>query len=58
MRPNLGVATFNIHKGLSSLNTRLTLNKQRDLIRKLHADIVFLQEVRGPHTRHSKLNFR
>jgi endonuclease/exonuclease/phosphatase family metal-dependent hydrolase len=51
----LKIATFNIHKGVSSFNTRLVLNKQRELIRKMHADIVFLQEVRGAHERHSKL---
>lgn len=55
MNPVLRIATFNIHKGISSFNTRLVLHKQRDLIRKLHADIVFLQEVRGSHARHSKL---
>jgi endonuclease/exonuclease/phosphatase family metal-dependent hydrolase len=52
---HLKIATFNIHKGVSSFNTRLVLNKQRDLVRKLHADIVFLQEVRGVHDRHSEL---
>lgn len=52
---HLKVATFNIHKGVSSFNARVVLNKQRDLIRKLEADIVFLQEVRGSHKRHSKL---
>jgi len=55
VRANLKIATFNIHKGVSSFNTRLVLNKQRELVRKLHADIVFLQEVRGAHIRHSKL---
>jgi len=52
----LRIATYNIHKGLSSFNARLVLDNQRDLIRKLHADIVFLQEVRGAHGRHSKLS--
>jgi endonuclease/exonuclease/phosphatase family metal-dependent hydrolase len=51
----LRIATFNIHKGVSSFNARLVLHEQRELIRKLHADIVFLQEVRGAHSRHSKL---
>ncbi|HSR02935.1 MAG TPA: endonuclease/exonuclease/phosphatase family protein [Methylophilaceae bacterium] len=55
MKPTLRIATFNIHKGVSSFNTRLVLHKQRELVRKLHADIVFLQEVRGEHRRHSKL---
>ena len=51
----LHIATFNIHKGVSSFNARLVLHKQRELIRKLHADIVFLQEVRGAHTQHSRV---
>jgi len=51
----LRIATFNIHKGVSSFNARLVLHEQRELIRKLHADLVFLQEVRGEHTRHRKL---
>lgn len=52
----LRIATFNIHKGVSSFNARLVLHEQRELIRKLHADIVFLQEVRGEHIRHRKLS--
>jgi endonuclease/exonuclease/phosphatase family metal-dependent hydrolase len=52
---HLKIATFNIHKGVSSFNTHLVLNKQRHLIRKLQADIVFLQEVRGEHKDHQKL---
>lgn len=55
MQFRLKVATFNMHKGVSSFSARLVLNKQRNLIRQLHADIVFLQEVRGPHKSHSKL---
>lgn len=51
----LRIATFNIHKGFSSFNVRLVLPKQRELIRKLNADIVFLQEVSGEHARHSRL---
>lgn len=51
----LRIASFNIHKGVSSFNARLVVHKQRGLIRKLNADIVFLQEVRGAHARHSKL---
>jgi len=52
---HLKIATFNIHKGVSSFGARLVLNKQRNLIRQLHADIVFLQEVRGAHKKHSQL---
>lgn len=53
---SLHIVTFNIHKGVSSFNARLVLHKQRELIRKLHADIVFLQEVRGAHERHRQLS--
>ncbi|MBC7786258.1 MAG: endonuclease/exonuclease/phosphatase family protein [Methylophilaceae bacterium] len=55
MHNTLRIATFNIHKGVSIFNARLMLHEQRELIRKLHADIVFLQEVRGSHARHRKL---
>lgn len=48
----LRITTFNIHKGVGSLNSRLMLHEQRELIRRLHSDIVFLQEVRGDHILH------
>lgn len=54
----LKIASYNIHKGVSSFNARLVLNKQRDLLRKLAVDIVFLQEVRGEHKRHRSLTLR
>ncbi len=54
MQNTLRIATFNIHKGVTSFNARFALHQQRDLIRKLHADIVFLQEVRDLHIPHSK----
>ncbi|MDO9050629.1 MAG: endonuclease/exonuclease/phosphatase family protein [Methylotenera sp.] len=54
MHNTLHIATFNIHKGLTHFNARFSLHHQRDLLRKLHADIVFLQEVRDVHTEHSK----
>jgi endonuclease/exonuclease/phosphatase family metal-dependent hydrolase len=50
----LRIATFNIHKGLTHFNTSFSLHHQRDLLRKLHADVVFLQEVRDVHKEHSK----
>jgi len=56
MNRTLRIATYNIHKGMSSFNARLVLHEQRELIRRLHADIVFLQEVRGAHSRHSALH--
>ena len=56
MNRTLRIATFNIHKGVTPFNARLALHEQRDLIRRLHADIVFLQEVRGAHARHGLLH--
>ncbi len=54
MHNTLRIATFNIHKGVTHLNTRFALHHQRELLRKLHADVVFLQEVRDAHNTHSK----
>jgi len=54
MQQTLRVATFNIHKGLTSFNARFSLHEQRELLRRLHADIVFLQEVRDQHLLHSR----
>lgn len=51
MHRTLRITTFNIHKGVTVFNARLVLHKQRDLIRHMQADIVFLQEVRGEHAR-------
>jgi len=56
MHRTLRIATFNIHKGVSSFNTRLVLRQQRDLLRHMQADIVFLQEVRGEHASHQRLH--
>lgn len=52
MANTLRIATFNIHKGVTGFNARLVLHEQRELIRRLQADIVFLQEVQGEHVRH------
>ena len=54
MQSVIRIATFNIHKGVTSFNARFALHEQRDLIRKLQADIVFLQEVRDQHIKHSR----
>lgn len=48
----LRIATFNIHKGVTHFNARLSLHQQRELLRKLHVDLVFLQEVRDEHQKH------
>lgn len=52
--PTLKIATYNIHKGLSYFNHRLVLHELRERLRELNADIVFLQEVQGEHTRHGE----
>jgi len=49
----LKIATYNIHKGFSHFNRRVVLHELRDRLRELDADIMFLQEVQGEHTRHA-----
>lgn len=51
--PHLRVLTVNIHKGFTVLNRRFVLPELRDAVRAVDADVVFLQEVQGSHTRHS-----
>jgi endonuclease/exonuclease/phosphatase family metal-dependent hydrolase len=51
MRPQLRVASYNIHKGLSFFNRRMVVHELRDRLLSLNADIVFLQEVQGHHAR-------
>lgn len=50
----LKIATFNIHKGVTHFNARLALHEQRDILRKISPDILFLQEVREKHHAHSQ----
>ncbi len=52
----LRIATFNIHKGVNSFNSRLILSEQREKIRHLHADIVFLQEVCGVNSKYKTIS--
>jgi endonuclease/exonuclease/phosphatase family metal-dependent hydrolase len=53
--PNtLSIATFNSHKGFTHFNARFSLHHQRDLLQKVHADLIFLQEVQGAHAKHSR----
>ncbi|WP_153115805.1 endonuclease/exonuclease/phosphatase family protein [Rhodocyclus tenuis] len=49
----LSVASFNIHKGFSPFNARLTVHELRERLRSLAPDIVFLQEVQGAHSGHA-----
>lgn len=43
------VASYNIHKGLSHFNRRLTIHEMRDRLHSLDVDLAFLQEVQGIH---------
>lgn len=49
MTASLHIASYNIHKGLSQFNQRLTVHELRDRLSTLGTDIVFLQEVQGRH---------
>lgn len=56
MNRTLTVATCNIHKGFSVtplFSRKLVIHELRDRLRGLDADLVFLQEVIGNHTRHA-----
>ena len=49
----LRVATLNIHKGLSLFNRRMVIHELREGLKKIDADLVFLQEVQGLHERNA-----
>ncbi len=53
MKPDLRIASYNIHKGLSFFNRRVVLHDVRDRLMGINADIVFLQEVQGHHAHHA-----
>lgn len=53
-RTGLRVVTYNIHKGFSQFRQHMTVHELREQLRTLGADIVFLQEVQGKHTRHAE----
>ena len=50
----LRVLSFNIHKGFSTSNRKFTLEKIKQAIRSVSADLVFLQEVQGQHNEKAK----
>jgi len=50
------LTTWNIHKGFSPFNRRLTVHALRDSLRDMAPDLVFLQEVQGLHLGHGKLH--
>ena len=52
----LRVASYNIHKGVVGLGPtkRLSIHELQEGLRKLDADLVFLQEVQFTHPRHAR----
>lgn len=48
---SIKILTYNIHKGFSAGNRRFVLHEMKDALRKIDADIVFLQEIQGEHTK-------
>ena len=55
----LRIATYNIHKGVSSLRSMPRIHALKQALASMEADILFLQEVQGRHdkyaTRHASL---
>jgi endonuclease/exonuclease/phosphatase family metal-dependent hydrolase len=53
----LRIATYNIHKGVSSIGSRPRIHALKQALTSMSADVVFLQEVQGRHdmlaTRHA-----
>lgn len=54
MDRRLRVASYNIHKGVSTSNQRLVLHEVQHKLLRLNPDLVFLQEVQGEHLRRSR----
>ena len=50
----LTVMTVNTHKGFTFLNRKFILPELRDAVRKVGADVVFMQEVLGVHVAQGK----
>jgi endonuclease/exonuclease/phosphatase family metal-dependent hydrolase len=50
--PALTVMTVNIHKGFTTFNRKFILPELRDAVRKVGADLVFMQEVLGYSGKH------
>lgn len=52
--PPLTVMTVNIHKGFTTFNRKFILPELREAVRKVGADLVFLQEVMGEIDRNGR----
>jgi endonuclease/exonuclease/phosphatase family metal-dependent hydrolase len=49
----LRIATYNIHKGVSSFGSRPRIHALKQAIAEIDADVLFLQEVQGRHDLHA-----
>jgi len=49
----LRIATYNIHKGVTSLTGRPRIHALKQALTKLDVDLLFLQEVQGRHDRNA-----
>lgn len=49
----LRIATYNIHKGVSTIGSKPRVHALKHAIHELDAHLVFLQEVQGRHDRHA-----
>ncbi|MFC5472845.1 endonuclease/exonuclease/phosphatase family protein [Paraherbaspirillum soli] len=49
----LRIATYNIHKGVSSLGSRPRVHALKQALAQMEADVFFLQEVQGRHDLHA-----
>lgn len=54
MDRRLRIASYNIHKGVSTFNQRLVLHEVQRELHRLNPDVVFLQEVQGEHLNRAK----
>jgi endonuclease/exonuclease/phosphatase family metal-dependent hydrolase len=52
--PSLKVLTMNTHWGFTPFRRRFVLPELREAVRSISADVVFLQEVLGGHTKHGR----
>ncbi len=53
-KPVLRILTYNIHKGFSAGNRRFVLHQIREALQTTGANILFLQEMQGAHTKHEQ----
>ena len=53
MELQLRIATYNIHKGVTTFREQPRIHALKQALSSIEADIIFLQEVQGRHDRHA-----